>query len=400
MDIEKPPRDATVLDGELTPLQIKLLRIIWDEISRQGPGGYGNWPTWDYVERMLDREAPEINSSSYLEIYRSLPKIGPATNDGRRYGLVWDSDFHEEPTADSTVGLSLAGIIRLTEVEQINPNVVEAIVSVVAMLANWEKGLTPDSTKAAEEQVQLDMFTSGQLSMSTFEKPTALSDAVTSQILNHEYNCPFSFWELDTKWVTTLRGSRLRPYRDLKDAHDYLEVISKIEGRRLEAAVKPEMNGATVPAVITTVPTIFIVHGHDDAAKYHVTRVVQQLTGIEPTILHEQANEGQTVLEKFETHAARAAAAIVLLTPDDQGSKSGASESKPRARQNVVFELGYFFGRLDRGKVIAITEGNVELPSDLSGLVYIDRGTGGWELQLARELERIEGISVDRNNLK
>ena len=142
-----------------------------------------------------------------------------------------------------------------------------------------------------------------------------------------------------------------------------------------------------MPAVIPRVPTIFIVHGHDDAAKHNVTRVIQQLTGIEPTILHEQANGGRTVLEKFETHAAKAAAAIVLLTPDDQGSKSGASESKPRARQNVVFELGYFFGRLGRGKVIAITQGNVELPSDLIGLVYIDRETNNWQLQLARELE-------------
>jgi len=349
---------------------------------------------------MLDREAPEIDSTSCLELYRSLPEVGPATNDGRRYGLVWVSDFREEPTADSVVGLSIAGIIRLTEVEQINPNVAEAIVSVVAMLADWEKGLTPDSTKAAAEQVQLDMFTSGWLSISTFEKPTALSDAVTSQILNHEYNCPFNFWEMDTKWVTTLRGSRLRAYRDLKDTHNYLDVISKLEDKRLDAAAKPETNGAKVPAVIPTVPTIFIVHGHDDAAKHNVTRVIQQLTGIEPTILHEQANGGRTVLEKFETHAAKAAAAIVLLTPDDQGSKSGASESKPRARQNVVFELGYFFGRLGRGKVIAITQGNVELPSDLIGLVYIDRETNNWQLQLARELEQIDGISVDRNNLK
>ncbi|MEB0015314.1 hypothetical protein QN416_27375, partial [Glaciimonas sp. Cout2] len=76
-------------------------------------------------------------------------------------------------------------------------------VSVVAMLADWEKGLTPDPTKATAELVQLDKFTSSWLSKSTREKPTALSDTVTSQILNHEYNCPFSFSEVDTKWVTS-----------------------------------------------------------------------------------------------------------------------------------------------------------------------------------------------------
>ena len=103
---------------------------------------------------------------------------------------------------------------------------------------------------------------------------------------------------------------------------------------------------------------VFIVHGHDDEAKETVARFVENF-GIEATILHEQANRGQTIPEKFEEHAGEAGFAIILLTPDDVGaSQDEANSLKPRARQNVVLELGYFWGRLGRERMCVLyTEG-------------------------------------------
>lgn len=88
-------------------------------------------------------------------------------------------------------------------------------------------------------------------------------------------------------------------------------------------------------------------------------------------ILHEQPNQGQTIIEKFEDHAGKVGCAIVLLTPDDKGSTKDSDDWKSRARQNVIFELGFFFAKLGRGKVICLHKGDVELPSDINGIIYI-----------------------------
>ena len=144
---------------------------------------------------------------------------------------------------------------------------------------------------------------------------------------------------------------------------------------------------------------VFIVHGHDDEAKVTVARFVENL-GIEATILHEQANRGQTIPEKFEEHAGEAGFAIILLTPDDIGaSKDESDKLKPRARQNVVLELGYFWGRLGRGRVCVLHKGGVELPSDMQGLLYVPMNSSdGWQLKLAREMNQA-GLPVDPQKL-
>lgn len=144
---------------------------------------------------------------------------------------------------------------------------------------------------------------------------------------------------------------------------------------------------------------VFIVHGHDDEAKETVARFVENF-GIEATILHEQANRGQTIPEKFEEHAGEAGFAIILLTPDDVGaSQAEANKFKPRARQNVVLGLGYFWGRLGRGRVCVLHKGGVELPSDMQGLLYVPMNSPDeWQLSLAREMKQA-GLPINLNKL-
>lgn len=129
---------------------------------------------------------------------------------------------------------------------------------------------------------------------------------------------------------------------------------------------------------------VFIVHGHDDGAREAVARFLERI-GLEAIILHEQANQGRTVIEKVEAHG-NVGFAVVLLTPDDEGSIKGG-KSEPRARQNVLLELGYFIGRLGRDKVCALKRGELEIPSDFAGVVWEQMDTnGGWKHSLAREL--------------
>lgn len=114
-------------------------------------------------------------------------------------------------------------------------------------------------------------------------------------------------------------------------------------------------------------------------------------------ILHEQPNQGRTVIEKFEG-SADVDFAVVLLTPDDVGHiADGSDEPKPRARQNVIFELGYFVGRLGRSRVCALHKGGVEILSDYDGVIYVSMDDPqGWRLLLAREI-KAAGIDVDLN---
>jgi Predicted nucleotide-binding protein containing TIR-like domain len=133
---------------------------------------------------------------------------------------------------------------------------------------------------------------------------------------------------------------------------------------------------------------IFVVHGHARTVLHELVRVLERGTGREVIVLHEQANSGKTILEKFEEHAAAAAYAVVLLTGDDEGRALSASEPRARGRQNVIFELGFFFGKLGRERVTVLVDRHVEKPSDIDGLVYIPIDeAGAWKQALARELQ-------------
>lgn len=142
---------------------------------------------------------------------------------------------------------------------------------------------------------------------------------------------------------------------------------------------------------------VFIVHGRDDLAKTETARFIEKL-GFSAIILHEQASSGKTIIEKIEANT-NVGFAIVLYTPCDIGSVAGAAEQKSRARQNVVFEHGYLIGKLGRNNVCALVKGDVEIPNDISGVVYVPLdNNGAWHLAIAKEL-RHAGYEVDMNKI-
>lgn len=141
---------------------------------------------------------------------------------------------------------------------------------------------------------------------------------------------------------------------------------------------------------------VFIVHGRDGEARESVARFLERM-GFTAIILHEQANQGRTVIEKVEANG-DVGFAVVLLTPDDEGRVVGG-KLEPRARQNVLLELGYFIGRLGRSRVCALKRGDLEIPSDFAGVVWEPMDDkGAWKLALAREL-KAAGHEVDMNKV-
>jgi hypothetical protein len=144
---------------------------------------------------------------------------------------------------------------------------------------------------------------------------------------------------------------------------------------------------------------VFIVHGRDDALKNGVARFLSRL-GLQPVILHEEANKGRTIIEKFIDHS-DVGFAVVLLTADDRGGLASAYAEKYRfrARQNVILELGFFLGKLGRHRVAAIYEQDVEMPSDYTGVLFLPYDDSGvWQFALAKEI-RAAGVKIDLNRM-
>lgn len=143
---------------------------------------------------------------------------------------------------------------------------------------------------------------------------------------------------------------------------------------------------------------IFLVHGHNQEWRETVARFLEKMD-LSPIILHEQPDQGRTIIEKFEVYA-DVGFAVVVVTGDDVGSAVSEQERlKPRARQNVILELGFFLGKLGRNFVVVLYENNVEIPSDYSGVLYVPLDVnGGWKLKLARELTAA-GLEIDASKI-
>ncbi len=146
---------------------------------------------------------------------------------------------------------------------------------------------------------------------------------------------------------------------------------------------------------------IFVVHGHNEEMKQNVARVLKILDLV-PIILHEKPNEGKTIIEKFIANSS-VSFAVVLLSPDDMGYAKDQQpiDAKPRARQNVIFELGFFIGKLGRKNVCVLYQKkkDFEKHSDFEGVLLTPYDTSDkWKLELIKELKNC-GYDIDANKL-
>jgi len=170
------------------------------------------------------------------------------------------------------------------------------------------------------------------------------------------------------------------------------QIFESIEAE--QTATKP----MAIPKITENNKKIFVVHGHDDAMRLEVDAFVRKIQ-LEPIVLGEQPTLGSTIIEKIEANS-NISYAIILYSACDVGARKGDVENlKDRARQNVVFEHGYFIAKLGRERVVAVVRENVEFPSDISGMVYtIFDKAGGWKMKIVQELKAL-GYQVNANDL-
>ena len=169
---------------------------------------------------------------------------------------------------------------------------------------------------------------------------------------------------------------------------ELLSEVGKLESisNRLDLVSTESGEGRATVKSAGSSGDVFIVHGSDEGKAALVARVIDNSTDRKAVILHEQPNGGRTLIEKFEHNAGAAGYAVVILTADDEGAMKGRAAS-PRARQNVVFEMGFFFGLIGRQRACVLYEPGVEKPSDIEGIVYVEWDVAGaWKTKLLSEL--------------
>lgn len=190
------------------------------------------------------------------------------------------------------------------------------------------------------------------------------------------------------------RYQRLR--EKISNKIDNLEkLVEKVDLLKSELSESPVIK--EIVFSVKDINNIFIVHGHNKAVQQSVARVIEKLE-LNPIILNELANNGKTIIEKFEKHS-EVGFAIILMTDDDDGKAKAEIDLKNRARQNVILELGYFIGKLGRERVLPLYSEGVELPSDIHGLLYtqLDKAET-WKFAIVKELKAV-GYNVDANKL-
>ena len=213
------------------------------------------------------------------------------------------------------------------------------------------------------------------------------------QWLRHHRNLD-SFWGFIKQKFSTYAERRTFISEEFTQILDFLEFGSSPNtNQNSENSGAPHFASVPQPKPQTPIARnkrkVFIVHGRDNAAKQEVARFIEQL-GLEPIILHEQANAGMTIIEKIEHYSNDADFALILYTPCDRGHGIHESHLPPRdrARQNVVFEHGYLMAKLGRENVCSLVKGSVEKPNDISGVVYTPLDDlGAWRTEVARELQ-------------
>lgn len=226
-----------------------------------------------------------------------------------------------------------------------------------------------------------------------------ISDIIPSETSNAnasltQYGFTYNQYYSDGKNFWRNKGDKINAYLE--------SLILDIKNDEIDLTIKKPATETPPPMKEKTNATprknkVFIVHGHDGEVKSRTARFIEKL-GFEAVILHEQASRGKTIIEKIELYT-DVDFAIVLYTPDDKGNDIESAKNNEynlRARQNVIFEHGYLIAKIGRENVVPLVTDNIELPNDISGVVYISDAT--WEADIAKEMKQ-SGYNIDFNKL-
>jgi predicted nucleotide-binding protein len=340
------------------------------------------WPTFAELDRWVDRRYD-------IQIDDVLWEMPP--------GIMWGIDPARRmiPSDSQEIGLTVAGVAACPNTDEMLSLYVEFVRLATEVERFWQPPLErPDALPDVRE---------ADFAGKSLLLPDIGADYL--RLLPLIIKVEQAGWaglaqQSDGRWTVTLTRE-IRRFRNVTDIDDYWTKRYKPWESRPQAPAQPvasyqagtAASGQGAAHVPGDAP-IFIVHGTDTIRAEEVARTVSGATGRKAIILREEPNLGRTLIEKFEQHAAGASYAIIILTPDDKGSRAD-EQGRPRGRQNVVFEMGYFYGQIGRANVSVLLSPGVERPSDMDGIAYISLDdNGAWKENILRELKHV-GFNVN-----
>jgi predicted nucleotide-binding protein len=353
-------REIMVELPELDEDQRLFLKTIFNYFHKEG-----KWPTYLWVENTIRKTYPaRWPNFDIVKVCKSLP-------DGFASGFGFNRNYEQE------AGFIAPALYYFPEAKEEMADFIRVVRFCVDKI-NASDELRPEiSSEDLSSQLHMQPLAIRKMYLLLQWEPNIMDGSGANE----------EWWRINLQ-----RGiDGVRRFEGIETFEQYLE-------KRTALTRMFSGNIAAWPVQIKLVSRkVFIVHGHDTEARETVARFIEKL-GLEPIILDEQPSEGKTIIEKFETHS-DVHFAVVLMTPDDLGtSKDKPQDLKPRARQNVILELGYFVAKLGRGRVCCLNKGGLEIPSDYYGVVYIPMDTGEWRFQLAKEMKQVIK-DIDLNKL-
>ena len=199
--------------------------------------------------------------------------------------------------------------------------------------------------------------------------------------LHRMIDCKYSYYMLDIglgMWgFTPENGFNYESLGERSIRENLLALKSKLEGLIIDTKDKEVVSD-------TMNKKVFVVHGRKEGVRDDIELFLRRI-GLEPIVLCNQPDSGLTIIEKIEKYT-DVNFAVVLYTDCDLGKLKSDVDLKPRARQNVVFEHGYLIAKLTRKNVVALVEPGVEIPGDLSGIIYISLAETDWKQHVMKEM--------------
>ncbi|MGI2068620.1 TIR domain-containing protein [Shewanella baltica] len=266
----------------------------------------------------------------------------------------------------------------------------QEIISALELLQNRLYNDVVESYRKHGEHFGKQRFKSWQRQLHSFFK-TNLPKSIDSynQLFSAYEVLPIQYSDSDAEYFVKTVGIKVTSFLESlildirNNEYDFTPVNNEVKHLDIIPTTKTKSN------------KVFIVHGHDGHVKERTARFIERL-GFEAIILHEQVSKSRTIIEKIEDYSDVTDFAIVLYTPDDLGVvKTKVNDLQPRARQNVIFEHGFLMGKIGRENVVPLVDGDIELPNDISGIVYVSEN---WEMKIAQEMQEA-GYDIDFNKL-
>lgn len=370
----------TAESESVTDVQQRVLQAAY-EVFRD----MAEWPTHEYVDAKLQQSGGPRLWDILKDFPTDLVKQVPWGNQDR-------------------VQLRVRGVAHCLGAQ----NDLALFTRALAWLVKKRRAFVPSPTEYHAFEVTADEFRVEEFALGY--GPSELELTKTFQLLMAE---PLSLGgspgEHRGGW-TIFVPSDITRFADVVTVEHYLERLDQLFPKQLPQGEKPDLADLFHPQLHPRIilpapehaggqqplpghpPRVFIVHGHDFQARAETEQYLRELE-IEPLVLQDQPNMGRTVIEKFERNS-EVDYAIVILTPDDVARRATtAGDEQSRARQNVIFELGYFIGALGRERVCLLYKPDIEIPSDLHGVVYLSLNHHDWKAQLRRELRAANLVS-------